>query len=70
MTESKHFLITFITYIVFLFCYGNIVNHLLCLMYKLTFTMYQKKHSIYRVRYYPWFKASTGVTDEGGLLYV
>ena len=58
---------TFIT----LYCYNCsilllviVVNLLLCLLYKLNFIismyMYRKKHSIYKVQYYPWFQASTG----------
>ena len=39
-----------------------VVNLLLCLLYKLNFTigMYGKKGSIYRVWYYSQFQASTG----------
>lgn len=39
-----------------------VVNLLLHLIYKLNFSicMYRKKHSIYRVPYYPWFQPSTG----------
>lgn len=31
--------------------------------------MYRKKHSVYRVQYYPWFLAHTGVVEQIPLGY-
>jgi hypothetical protein len=44
----------------------NVGNVLLCVIYQLNFIigMYvNKKQLIYRVRYYPWFQASTVGTE-------